>query len=148
MRTRAQLRKSWYILAFQLPGLPERMLRARGFHQLRMSVELDAPPGSFGPADMERYVEAWRRPGALTAMLDYYRGALRGRRKLPPITAETLVIWGDRDRYLGSELAVPHARDVPNLRPVVFLEGTSHWVMRDEPDRVSELLAGFFGEPG
>ena len=154
LRTRAQLRRSWYIVAFQLPGLPERMLRARGFHALRTAVELDAPPGTFGPADVERYVESWRRPGALTAMVNYYRSAARGmlglglRRRLAPIDAETLVIWGDRDRYLGAELAEPHPSDVPNLRPVVYLEGTSHWVMRDEPERVSGLLAEFFAQDG
>ncbi len=80
-------------------------------------------------------------------MLNYYRAAARSLRgRLPPITAPTLVIWGERDRYLGAELAEPHRRDVPGLRDVVRLPDSSHWVMRDEPERVSDLLGEFFGE--
>jgi len=149
LRTLAQLRRSWYIVMFQLPRMPERRLAAGGFRQLRRAIELDAPPGALEPGDIERYVEAWRRPGALTAMVNYYRAARRSLgRRLPPIAAPTLVVWGERDRYLGAELAEPHRRDVPGLREVVRLPESSHWVMRDEPERVSTLLAEFFaGDP-
>jgi len=151
LRTWAQLRRSWYVLAFQLPWLPERLLGTGGFRTLRQTIELDARPGAIGPEDVERYLEAWRRPGALTAMLAYYRAAARAPRgRLPPIAAPTLVVWGERDRYLGAELAEPDRRDVPELRGVIRLPDSSHWVMRDEPERLSELLAGFFAahEPG
>jgi pimeloyl-ACP methyl ester carboxylesterase len=147
LRTLRQLRKSWYIFVFQLPRVPERRLSAGGFRELRRAIELDAPPGSLDPGDLERYVEAWRRPGALTAMVNYYRAARKAvGGRLPPINAPTLVIWGERDRYLGAELAEPHRRDVPGLREVVRLANASHWVMRDEPERISTLLAEFFGE--
>ncbi|MGH2909763.1 MAG: alpha/beta fold hydrolase [Solirubrobacteraceae bacterium] len=149
LRTWRQLRRSWYTVVFQLPRLPERRLAAGGFRDLRRTIELAAPPGALEPGDVERYVEAWRRPGVLTAMLNYYRAARRALGgRLPPITAPTLVIWGERDRYLGAELAEPHRRDVPGLRDVVRLPDSSHWVMRDEPERISELLAEFFaGDP-
>ena len=61
-----------------------------------------------------------------------------------PIPAPTLVIWGERDRYLGPELAAPDPRDVPNLEAVVRLPGASHWVQHDEPEAVSRLLVDFF----
>ncbi len=80
-------------------------------------------------------------------MVNYYRAARRAvGGRLPPINAPTLVIWGERDRYLGAELAEPHRRDVPGLREVVRLADSSHWVMRDEPERIATLLAEFFGE--
>ena len=145
LRTWRQLRRSWYIVFFQLPGVPERTLRADGYRMLRRSIEQGAPPGTITPPEMERYLEAWRRPGALTAMLDYYRAAARALGgRLPPVTAPTLVSWGDRDHFLGAELAVPDARDVPALDRVEWLPGVSHWVMRDAPGQVNELLAGFF----
>ena len=145
LRTVAQLRRSWYILAFQLPWLPERVLRGSGHRVLREAIALDAPAGAIGPLDIERYVEAWRRPHALRGMVNYYRAAARtfGQR-LPPIGAPTLVVWGEADRYLGAELAEPHRADVPNLTEVVRLPGVSHWVMRDEPERVTQLLGDFF----
>jgi pimeloyl-ACP methyl ester carboxylesterase len=150
LRTVQQLRKSWYILGFQLPWLPERLLALRRFEALRRPLEHDARPGAFSPADIDRYVEAWSQPGALTAILGYYRATLRARlrresEELPPVTAPTLVIWGERDRHLGSELAEPHAADVPQLERVVRIPTASHWVAHDEPELVSRLLVEFFG---
>ena len=61
-----------------------------------------------------------------------------------PISAPTLVIWGQRDGYLGSDLAEPEHDDVPNLEGVERLPDASHWVHHDEAERVNELLIDFF----
>jgi pimeloyl-ACP methyl ester carboxylesterase len=150
LRTAQQLRKSWYILCFGVPWLPERLLSLRRFEALRRPFEHEARAGAFSPSDIDRYVEAWSQPGALTAMLGYYRATIRARLKresedLAPVTAPTLVIWGERDRHLGSELAEPHAADVPQLERVVRVPTASHWVAHDEPELVSRLLIEFFG---
>ncbi len=144
-----QLAKSWYIFFFQLPWLPERALRVGGWWGFRYGFEHDARPGAFTPADIDRYREAWSQPGAATATINYYRASMRrppGRERggLNPIAAPTLVIWGEHDRYLRSSLAEPSREDVPGLERVVRLPDASHWVQHDEPDRVSELLVGFF----
>jgi epoxide hydrolase 4 len=60
-----------------------------------------------------------------------------------PVTAPTLVIWGERDRHLGAELAEPERRDVPNLVRVERLDA-SHWVQHDDPETVNRLLTEFF----
>ena len=148
LRTPRQLRKSWYFFFFQPPDLPERFVRARHWHFFRRFLR-DARPGSFTPDDIDRYVEAWSQPGAATGMLNYYRASVRQSPKrsaaqLRPIQAPTLVIWGQRDRYLGAELAEPDRADVPNLDRVERLPRASHWVHHDEPDRVTQLLTGFF----
>jgi pimeloyl-ACP methyl ester carboxylesterase len=145
LRTRVQLRRSWYMFAFQLPVLPERLVSSGRWKWLRAGFEHDARPGAYTLADIELYTHAWAQPDALTAAINYYRAAFRhppvGRSR--PIQAPTLVIWGERDRYLGSELAEPDRRDVPNLRSVARLPNGSHWVAADEPDRVNELLVEF-----
>jgi epoxide hydrolase 4 len=148
-RSGRQLLRSWYMFFFQLPWLPERAVEARDWRGFRRPFE-DARAGAFTPADIERYKAAWSQPGAPTAMLNYYRASLRRPpggatgRSLPPVKAPTLIIWGERDRHLGAELAEPERRDVPNLERVVRLPSASHWVQHDEPDRVSELLIAFF----
>jgi pimeloyl-ACP methyl ester carboxylesterase len=147
LRTPRQLRKSWYFLFFQLPGLPERFARARHWWYFRHSLRDARPP--YTPQHIERYVEAWSQPGAATAMINYYRAALRqsprrAEARLRPIQAPTLVIWGQRDRFLGSELAEPDRDDVPNLDRVERLPDASHWVHHDEPERVIQLLIDFF----
>jgi pimeloyl-ACP methyl ester carboxylesterase len=149
LRTPRQLAKSWYILFFQLPWLPELGARARGWWGWRRLFENEARPGAYTPRDIERYVEAWSQPGAPTAMINYYRAALRqtprrAEARIRQVEAPTLVIWGQRDRHLGAELAEPERADVPNLERVVRLPEASHWVHQDEPERVSELLVEFF----
>jgi pimeloyl-ACP methyl ester carboxylesterase len=152
LRTPRQLLKSWYFFFFQLPGLPERCVRARRWWYFRHFLH-DARPGAYTPQDIERYVEAWSQPGAATAMLNYYRAALRqspkrAEARLRPIQAPTLVIWGQRDRYVGPELAEPNRDDVPNLDRVARLPDASHWVHHDEPERVTQLLIDFFAPAG
>ena len=149
LRTPRQMVRSWYYWVFQLPWLPERIMSARRFHMLRRLFERDARPGAFSAADVDRYVDAWSQPGAVGAMSDYYRALVRallgeGHSRVSQVTAPTLVIWGQHDRYLGVELAEPDRADVPNLDRVVVLPGASHWVMHDEPAEVSRLLIDFF----
>ena len=85
-------------------------------------------------------------------MIDYYRASVRQNQKeavakLRPISAPTLVIWGERDSYLGPELAEPDRDDVPNLDRVERLADASHWVHHDEAERVNQLLIDFSVTP-
>jgi epoxide hydrolase 4 len=148
LRTPRQLRKSWYMFLFQVPWLPERLIGLNRWRFVRDLFAHDARPGAFTVTDIERYVEAWSRPGAATATINYYRAAFRQTPRTAtgggrPVTAPTLVIWGERDRHLGAELAEPEHRDVPNLVGVERLDA-SHWVQHDDPETVNRLLAEFF----
>jgi pimeloyl-ACP methyl ester carboxylesterase len=151
MRRPRQFARSWYMLVFQLPRLPERLLSARRWAALRRPLEVDARLGAFTDQDLAHYVEAWSQPGAITAMLNYYRAGFRQRRQAREqsgaVEAPTLVVWGDRDRHLVPELAEPEPSDVPNLEGVERLPDASHWVQHDEPERVGRLLIEFFGSP-
>jgi pimeloyl-ACP methyl ester carboxylesterase len=142
-----QLLRTWYFFFFALPWLPERIVRAFGFRFFRRFLR-DARP-AYTPEEIDRYVEAWSQLGARTAMIDYYRKSVRtppkkAKAAIRTISAPTLVIWGQRDRYLGPTLAEPEHADVPNLDRVVRLPNASHWVHHDEAERVSELLIDFY----
>ena len=98
---------------------------------------------------MARYIEAWSQPGAATAMINYYRSSVRqspkaAKARIRKISAPTLVIWGQQDRYLGQKLAEPNRDDVPNLERVEHLPNASHWVHHDQAERVTKLLIDFF----
>jgi epoxide hydrolase 4 len=146
LRNPNQLRKLWYFFFFQLPGLPERVVRAGRWRFFRRYQRDARPP--YTPEDSERYVESWSQPDAAAAIINYYRAAVRQSKQvqaqLRPISAPTLVIWGQRDRYLGPKLAEPDHDDVPNLERVERLPHASHWVHHDEPERVTQLLIDFF----
>jgi pimeloyl-ACP methyl ester carboxylesterase len=140
-----QLRRSWYFFFFQLPELPESVVHANHWHFFRSFVD-DARP-AYTPEELDRYVAAWSQPGAATGMINYYRASVRHKdpeAQLRPISAPTLVIWGQRDRFLGEELAEPDHDDVPNLDRVERLPDASHWVHHDEAERVTQLLIDFF----
>ena len=143
-----QLKRSWYFFYFQPPGLPEHHVRAKDWKFFKQFLRDANPP--YTAAELDRYAEAWSQPGAATGMINYYRRAVRQSPKSPaaqirPISAPTLVIWGERDRYLGPDLAEPHPDDVPNFDRVERLPNASHWVHHDEPERVNQLLIEFFG---
>ena len=146
LRRPRQLLRSWYMFFFQIPWLPETLAPRGDFGLWRRVLKADAP-AAFSDADLDRYVEAWSQPGAVESMLNYYRAALRQspRRaldRMSVIEAPLLVIWGEQDRALGSELAEPDPKWVPKAR-VERLPEASHWVQLDAPERVNELLVDF-----
>jgi pimeloyl-ACP methyl ester carboxylesterase len=151
LRTLSQLRRSWYMFLFQLPGVPEWFLRRRHFAALERTLRRDpVRHGCFAPEDFEAYKRALAQPGALTATINYYRAAFRHPgtllRRFHPIQLPTLLIWGERDRYLGIRLTEGLEQWVPNLR-IERLPNASHWVQNDAPDRVNELLVEFLRSP-
>ncbi len=106
-------------------------------------------PGAFGEGDIDRYVEALSRPGALTAAINYYRALARrapsvARALRRRIVAPVMVIWGQRDLFLIPELARPDPVWVPDIR-VERLPDASHWVQQDSPKSVNALLLDFLG---
>jgi pimeloyl-ACP methyl ester carboxylesterase len=142
-----QLKKSWYFFFFDLPDVPETVVHANHWHFFRNFLR-DARP-AYTDEEIAHYVEAWSQPGASTGMINYYRSSVRtpprkAEAALKPIDAPTLVIWGERDHFLGQELAEPEHDDVPNLDRVERLPDASHWVHHDEADRVTQLLTDFF----
>jgi epoxide hydrolase 4 len=144
LRNLRQLLRTWYFFYFQFPRLPERRARRWNWRFFKRFLR-DARP-SYTAEELDRYVEAWSQPGAAKAIIDYYRAAVRLSSKqdeLSPISTPTLVIWGQRDRYLGPKLAEPHHEDVPGLDRVERLPDASHWVHHDEAERVNELLVDF-----
>jgi pimeloyl-ACP methyl ester carboxylesterase len=140
--------RSWYILFFQLPWLPEELLRAgNGAMLARMLRRQPVRRGAFSEADIHLYRKALARPGALTAALNYYRAAfMRGPRLSAeaerPVRTPTLLIWGERDSFLGPRLTEGLEKWVPDLR-VQRLADAGHWVQNEVPERVNELMIDF-----
>ena len=110
-RSPAQLLRSWYMLLFQLPWVPEWMSSRAGYTALARTMRATARPGTFSDADLDTYRAAWSQPGALTAMLNWYRAALPALLDRSPadvhIEVPVLLLWGTRDAFLGRELVQP-----------------------------------------
>ncbi len=72
-----QRKKSWYIFFFQLPWLPETSLSHNGFTNAIRALKGSSRRGTFTDDDLAAYRQAWSQPGAITAMLNWYRAAVR-----------------------------------------------------------------------
>jgi pimeloyl-ACP methyl ester carboxylesterase len=151
LRSPRQWYRSAYMLAFQAPFVPERVLAARDFRLLQSVLRRDAlHPEAFTEEDLHAYRAAWAQPGALAGGLNYYRAALRHPSRaldsMRPIERPTLVLWADRDRYMLPSLAPPPTHWVPlgDLHRIPF---ASHWVAHEFPEYVNRLILDFIGAP-
>jgi len=142
---RSQRRRSAYIAFFQLPWLPEALLRANDWALLARALTGTSRPGTFSDADLARYRTAWAGPGALTGMLNWYRALVRvgGTSSTPRVTVPTLILWGVRDRFLDARLAAASLDWCDDGRLVEI--DASHWVQHEEAGRVNGELVGWLG---
>ncbi len=171
VRRPGQMLRSWYMLLFQVPGLAERLLGRNGAQAIETamvrssslsssasssssssaasSAQLQGMPRGF-PVDL---LEASRanaaQPGALRAMLNWYRAFLRGggmRRQwqlgFGTIETPTLLLWGEADRFLARYTTDGTDRFVQDLT-IEFLPGVSHWVQQDAPEMCNAALVRF-----
>lgn len=143
-----QLLKSWYIFSIQVPWLPEKLMTMNNAAGMERAFRGSAKETTFTAEDIEKYREAWLRPGAMTAMLNWYRAALRHQPDKPPswrVTVPTLMLWGKQDVALDASMAQPSI-DLCDDGRLVMYDDATHWVQHDAADRVNAELLGFFGE--
>jgi pimeloyl-ACP methyl ester carboxylesterase len=140
-----QMLKSWYIGFFQIPRLPEVVLGFGGAYGLASMMLAASGRGSLNDADIARYIAAWTQPGALTAMLNWYRALARRRPVMPAdrrIRVPTLILWGEQDIALVPELADASAALCDDVRVIRF-PNASHFVQHDEPAAVNAAILEF-----
>ena len=148
MRSFKQLKKSWYIFFFQLPWLPERFLARNDFAAIAAAFRGMAVDKSRFPREvLEEYKRSAALPGALTAMVNYYRALLRGMRRtaklgMPRIRVPVLMLWGEADTALGKELTLGTDAHVDEL-VLRYLPNVSHWVQQEAPETVNAMMGAW-----
>jgi len=156
VRSPAQLRRSWYVLFFQLPWLPERRMAANAAEVVaRALVGGSHRREAWTREEVDAYRAAFARPGRAKAAIDWYRAGFRrsvrprrGRARAT-VAAPTLVLWGVEDRFLGRELVtLERLRDAfseGNVPSVVLIEDAGHFVQNEAPERVNDELLRWLG---
>jgi pimeloyl-ACP methyl ester carboxylesterase len=137
--------RAWYQLFFQFEGIAEATLTYNDWAWLRRF--------SRGDGDQERYMQDLSRPGALTASLNWYRANLAPRMPgpapdFPAVRSPTLGIWSTNDHYLDGERMEKSGAYVEAPWRYEVIEGASHWIPLDAPDRLNALLLDWLHEPG
>jgi epoxide hydrolase 4 len=149
-----QIAHSWYVFFFQIPRLPELGLVARGARMVRKAFVDTAVDKSKFPADVtDVYCENALRPGAATAMINYYRGLIRGGSSWrqyqlgwPRSRTPTLVIWGEQDAFIEKYMTEGTDEFVEDLT-INFLPEASHWVQQEAPDEVNRIMERWLANP-
>ncbi len=142
-----QMLRSWYIGYFQLPFLPETLFWLGEGNLAAMTLTATSRPGTFTDRDIPHYLQAWKQPGAATAMLNWYRALVRYTPDMSGdqrVTMPTLIIWGAKDAFLSPKMAQRSVEKCDQGRLVMIDEAT-HWVQHEEAERVNALLLEHIG---
>ena len=156
--TLRQAFKSWYMLFFQLPRVPEWLMSASDYAFVeRIFKKTVARPGTFTDTDIAIYKNALREPGALTAAINYYRANvfslfMKRRREQEEIAdgrirVPTLFIYGEQDHAVVPETV----RDVKSYIDAPYREvrikQSAHWVQNEALMEVNAALQSFLASP-
>ena len=144
-----QLRKSWYMFFFQIPWLPEALLTRNRCQPLLDSLVKTSRAGAFTPDDLEKYRAAFTQPGAVTAMINWYRAMMRSKTahiESVRIKVPMLMLWGALDPFLGRELGQP-SLDLCDHGRLEFFEQATHWVQHEEPAGINAALLQYLQAP-
>jgi pimeloyl-ACP methyl ester carboxylesterase len=144
---------SQYMRAFRNPGM-EAGIEAMGFdtffeRSFSKHVDLKIIP----PEERQIYIDQWSRPGALTAMLNWYRSSqvvvpATGEnasmpawveRGVPKLRIPVRVIWGLEDKAL-LPIQLEGIGEVGDDVEVFPLKGVGHFAPWEAPERVADAL--------
>jgi pimeloyl-ACP methyl ester carboxylesterase len=132
MRTGTQAFRSWYMVAFQVPWIPE--------HLVPLGIVPALQRSGLSRASAEHYAQRMREPGALRGAINWYRGlplSLRTPSHRSPVPST--YIWGRDDEFLGRKGAELTRNFV--LGPYQFLElDGGHWLPETHADQVAGAI--------
>ena len=135
---------SWYILAFQLPRLPETFI-AKNARRIAQGIRWSAVrKHAFTDADVEMYAQAIAQPDAMRAGLDYYRALMRWGFWLPVkrIDVPTQMLWGENDIALTKPLTYHTEKWVSDFR-IQYVPNCGHWVQNEAAEQVNRAMFEF-----
>jgi pimeloyl-ACP methyl ester carboxylesterase len=142
-----QVARSWYILFFQLPGLPERVLSANNYRAVASTLR-DRGGLTLTRDELGYYREAWGQPGALSAGISWYRAMFRGAgdlmRRDVKVRIPVWLIWGEPDMFLTPHVAELSRKYCAPAHPLTiqYVPG-GHFVQQTAPDTVNKRLLEF-----
>jgi len=146
-----QLRRSWYMLAFQVPAVPEWLIRQNLPTFVRNVFQgQSVRKGAFSEQDAEIYQAALEKPGVLTAALNYYRQMFSPQavfkqwgRSPDLVTVPTLVLWGEEDNFLSHALTDHIEPLVSAPFRLMLVPNCGHWIQQEVPQTVNRELLHF-----
>jgi len=153
----AQREASQYMRKLREPSANMR-LAEDGFRRTLRMIEGFSDAGWMTPQVRQGYLDAWSQPGALTAMLNWYRASpidvpLPGEparatvmdtipKEAMAVRMPHLVLWGEEDRALRPSCLAGldgFAGDLAIRR----IPRAGHWILHEEPEAVARAIGEF-----
>lgn len=136
-----QKRKGSYMLKWQIPRLAEHALSENDFRRLRAFLR--------GHPDIEQVVADLRRPGRLTAGLNWYRANYVQNvfTRWPKSTTPTLGVWSSEDPYLAEDQMINSRSYVISDWHYERLAGIGHWIPLEAPEITARLIQDWLTHP-
>jgi pimeloyl-ACP methyl ester carboxylesterase len=131
----SQLAHSWYMLFFQLPGLPEM-----GFTRMEKTNRRALARSGLGDEAIDRYVTPMQEPGAARGPINWYRALPLSKPLRGKVTVPTLYVYGTKDMFLGRKAADLTGNYVEAPYRYEVLEGATHWLPEQNADTVADLV--------
>lgn len=138
----------------------EQLLSEDGYRRLMRMISGFSRTDWMTGEEADAYRRAWSQPGALTAMLNWYRaspvmvpepGAPAPHSPILDIPAEQLsvrvphlLIWGEADEALRPVCFEGLEEYAPRLT-VERVAGAGHWILHEKPDAVAAAIRTFCG---
>jgi pimeloyl-ACP methyl ester carboxylesterase len=143
-----QMKKSWYIFYFQLPGAVDKLAASTNYEWVLNMITSSANPGAFTPAELEEYRKAFAQPGAFTAMVNWYRAMIQTKQEPPKsfdVTVPMILMWGKNDIAMLTELA---DKSMPYCKQgkLIKFPKVSHWIQHEAADKINPLIDEFFAQ--
>jgi len=131
--------KSWYLLFFKLPKLSELFIRFNNFYFLRNNISQH-----LSEEEKQEYIASWQQPFFTESTINWYRAPIY-RIKNPIIDLPVLIVWGEKDAFLGLEGA-RRSMDYCKNGELKIIKNASHWILQENNDVVIEMMTDFLNE--
>lgn len=141
-----QMKKSWYIFYFQIPGAVDHLAASGNYEWVIQLITTSANPGAFTSQELEEYRKAFKQPGAFTAMVNWYRAMVQTKQEPPKsfdVTMPMILMWGEEDVAMLTEMA-DQSMAYCKEGCLIKFPGTSHWIQHEQAAKINPLIEDFF----
>ncbi|HET8930982.1 MAG TPA: alpha/beta fold hydrolase [Acidimicrobiales bacterium] len=139
----SQLLHSWYMLAFQIPWLPETLMAKVGPARAKDTFVKDGLSESAAQASAELLCD----PEVARGMIGWYRALpFAGKEPIGKIAVPSVYLWSDGDHYLGRWAAEHTAEWVTGPYRFIEIPGGTHWLPDTHPMRIADAVTAIAAE--
>lgn len=144
----SQLKKSWYILFFQLPWLPEYILSKNNFEFIDKMYDksIKTEKNKLSSVEVQGIKNSISNKQSLFAQLAYYRNLLPlvySTVNYPKLNIPSLIFAGEKDHALEVKTVIGNLQNLISPLKICVVANCGHFVMQDNVEFVNNEINQF-----